>query len=465
MVTCLIRKLPFLLIIFCLWLLSSAFTVVGHRGDPLRAPEETFASFNSAFKSGADYVELDLHVSQDNVLVISHDRNLERVTGHNAIVSQTPWAQIKTFTQSNGEPMHSLDDLFAYYQNRPNTKFLIETKKTKKGNPQNMEALIKASVTKYQMENRVMFHSFSLKSLQNLKEELPNAPRIFIAGSLKRLNFEVFQTTTGVNISSNLVNANLIKQLHDLHQRVYVWDEMSENAKQWTWLVNLPIDGVVTNYPQTGNEYREQKATADIKAVDFPGVLVSLDAEESYENPYNLDLVRQPVKPLHPFEVSNLVIKHGEPFYQIGTNRFISAAGFNHTNDLQTALPYLGLTVTPIDNRREYTQLYDRPLAPQPINQHLQVGQNYQVQAVQINGLATWFEVAGHWLSAKQVLVNFQPQASAWSHYLAIPTKHRQALPNLQTLFHPWQATTQTTSAFEQAAIITQPQTWQTQLW
>lgn len=464
MVTFLIRKLPFLLLITCLWLLTSAFTVVGHRGDPLREPEETFASFNSAFKSGADYVELDLHVSQDNVLVISHDRNLERVTGHNAIVSQTPWAQIKTFTQANGEPMHSLDELFAYYQNRPNTKFLIETKKTKKGNPQNMEELIKASVTKYQMENRVMFHSFSLASLQNLKVLLPQAPRIFIAGSLKRLNFEVFQTTTGVNISSNLVNETLIKQLHDLNQQVYVWDEMSENAKQWNWLVNLPIDGVVTNYPQTGNEYREQKAAADIKAVDFSGALVSLDAEDSYENPYNLELVRRQIQPLHPFTVSNLVIKHGEPFYQIGANRFITAAGFNRVSDLMTALPYLGLTVRPISNNREHTQLYDRPLAPRPINQNLNASQNYQIQAVQINGLATWFQVAGHWLNAKQVLVDFHEQTSPWQQYLAISQKRRVAMPNLQTWFHPWLKTSVTTSQAE-ASNLPQPMLWQTNLW
>src|SRR5699024_12054553 len=114
---------------------ASGFTVIGHRGDPINAPEETFESFDKAFAEGADYVELDIHVSKDNVLVVSHDRDLERVTGTSAIVSQHNFSELAQLTQKNGEPIHSLNQVFEHYKNNPKAKFLIETKKTKKDNP------------------------------------------------------------------------------------------------------------------------------------------------------------------------------------------------------------------------------------------------------------------------------------------------------------------------------------------
>lgn len=47
--------------------------VIGHRGSPREAPENTLASFRAAVAAGADAVELDLHLSRDGVPVVHHD--------------------------------------------------------------------------------------------------------------------------------------------------------------------------------------------------------------------------------------------------------------------------------------------------------------------------------------------------------------------------------------------------------
>ncbi|MFC6314013.1 glycerophosphodiester phosphodiesterase [Lapidilactobacillus achengensis] len=427
-----------MIFLLTLWVVLSAFVVVGHRGDPLNAPEETLASFDSAFKNGADYVELDLHVSQDNVLVVSHDRNLARITGHDAIVSQTPWAQIKTFKQANSEPMHSLDEIFAYYQKRPETKFLIETKKTKKGNPKNMEDLLVASIQRYGMGNRVMFHSFSLISLQNLKKSLPQVPRIFIAGTLKKINFEVLQTSTGINISSELVDAKLIRQLHGLGQKVYVWAQMTEHSSQWNWLVNLPIDGVVTNYPRTGNLYRNQKLDAKIKKADFTGALVTAKPRTSYENPYNLNLIKANATPLTSYHAQNYVISQGIPYYQIGSNRFIEAAGFNSATALPLTQLYLQQSFY-LPATSHQRQLADNPFAPRPTGRYLQVDQRYQITAVQLNNTTLWFQVAGGWIRAQLGLTLFTPGSQAAALYQRLPAKDKLAIPYWPARFS-WQA-------------------------
>jgi glycerophosphoryl diester phosphodiesterase len=54
--------------------------VVAHRGASAYAPENTLPSYELAIKQGADYVEQDLQISRDGVLVCCHDLSLDRVT-------------------------------------------------------------------------------------------------------------------------------------------------------------------------------------------------------------------------------------------------------------------------------------------------------------------------------------------------------------------------------------------------
>src|SRR5690606_19884477 len=51
-----------------------------HRGASADAPEHTLAAYELALKHGADYVEPDLQMTRDGVLVCLHDTTLERTT-------------------------------------------------------------------------------------------------------------------------------------------------------------------------------------------------------------------------------------------------------------------------------------------------------------------------------------------------------------------------------------------------
>jgi glycerophosphoryl diester phosphodiesterase len=55
-------------------------TVVAHRGASAYAPEHTAAAYRLAIEMGADFVEQDLAVTRDNVLICLHDASLERTT-------------------------------------------------------------------------------------------------------------------------------------------------------------------------------------------------------------------------------------------------------------------------------------------------------------------------------------------------------------------------------------------------
>jgi len=59
---------------------ATAKKLVAHRGASAYAPEHTLASYRLALQQKADYVEQDLAVTRDGVLVCLHDESLERTT-------------------------------------------------------------------------------------------------------------------------------------------------------------------------------------------------------------------------------------------------------------------------------------------------------------------------------------------------------------------------------------------------
>src|SRR5688572_20318431 len=59
---------------------ETAKKLVAHRGASAYAPEHTLASYRLALRQKADYVEQDLAVTKDLVLICLHDESLERTT-------------------------------------------------------------------------------------------------------------------------------------------------------------------------------------------------------------------------------------------------------------------------------------------------------------------------------------------------------------------------------------------------
>ena len=64
--------------------------VVGHRGAMGYCPENTLASFERGLELGADWIELDVHLSRDGEVIVIHDEALDRTTnGHGYIKDRT----------------------------------------------------------------------------------------------------------------------------------------------------------------------------------------------------------------------------------------------------------------------------------------------------------------------------------------------------------------------------------------
>src|SRR5262252_9755429 len=74
---------------------SSRPLVFAHRGGSALAPENTMAAFDNGLALGADGLELDVHLSRDGVVVVHHDRLLDRTTALRGPIAERDAADLR----------------------------------------------------------------------------------------------------------------------------------------------------------------------------------------------------------------------------------------------------------------------------------------------------------------------------------------------------------------------------------
>ncbi len=79
----------------------------GHRGAAALLPENTLASFERALADGANALEMDVHITADQRVVVAHDADGQRVAGVSRAIAETSWSEIQEWVVGrlpSGEP-------------------------------------------------------------------------------------------------------------------------------------------------------------------------------------------------------------------------------------------------------------------------------------------------------------------------------------------------------------------------
>lgn len=99
--------------------------VIGHRGAPREAPENTLASFRRAVELGADMLELDVQVSADGALVVIHDEDVSRTTDGKGLIRDLTLEQLENLdagawfgAEFAGERVPTLAEVCAFARGR-----------------------------------------------------------------------------------------------------------------------------------------------------------------------------------------------------------------------------------------------------------------------------------------------------------------------------------------------------------
>lgn len=85
--------------------------VVTHRGDWRNYPENSIAAIKSAIQMGADIVELDVQRTKDGVLILMHDKTLDRTTTGSGLVKDTEFNTIQRMYLKNGAAIRTREQV------------------------------------------------------------------------------------------------------------------------------------------------------------------------------------------------------------------------------------------------------------------------------------------------------------------------------------------------------------------
>jgi glycerophosphoryl diester phosphodiesterase len=247
--------------------------VIAHRGASGYAPEHTFASYDLALELGADYLEQDLQMTSDGVLVVLHDDTLDRTTGGSCrgrVIDHTleqvrgcdagSWFNAAQPAHARpeyaGQRIPTLDEVFARYADR--ASFYIETK-----NPEDapgMEEALLALLDRYGLrepaadEWRVLIQSFSEQSLRKIHALDPSLPLIQLVRArwatprtIRARLPQIREYAVGVGPSHSDVDARLIEaaRAHCLEVHPYTVNEPARMRR----LAELGVSGMFTDVP------------------------------------------------------------------------------------------------------------------------------------------------------------------------------------------------------------------------
>jgi glycerophosphoryl diester phosphodiesterase len=244
--------------------------VHGHRGARAILPENTIPAFEYAIKAGVDVLELDLAVTKDNVVVVSHDPTINPVicTGAKAraAIRDLTVAELKKYDCGAlknpaypkqkpvpGTRIPTLDEVFAL-ANRGTFEFNIETKISAKTPelappPEEFARLVLDAIRRHKLEGRVIVQSFDFRTLHAFKKLAPAIRRSALIEKLTTDFVKVAREAQAQIISPQypLVTKEQVDGAHKAGIQVVAWTPNTE--ADWEKLVNAGVDAIISDDP------------------------------------------------------------------------------------------------------------------------------------------------------------------------------------------------------------------------
>jgi glycerophosphoryl diester phosphodiesterase len=235
---------------------------VGHRGASHDAPENTMSSFRLAWSRGVKAIELDIHLTSDSALVVSHDANTKRTTGVDRVIEESTLAELRTLDagkwkgeQWTGERLPTLSEVLATIPE--DGRCFIEVKKGAEVIP----TLAKVIHDSGKRPEQLAIISFQLDAVTEAKRELPRIEALYLA-SVKRDSTTGAWTPAidelirqakeakvdGLDLSFNApLDPETVAKIRAAGLGLVVWtiDDPAVARR----MVELGVDGITTNRP------------------------------------------------------------------------------------------------------------------------------------------------------------------------------------------------------------------------
>ncbi len=238
----------------------------GHRGSAGTHPENTLPSFQAAVDAGASYLELDVHMTRDGEIVVSHDDNLERTCGRPGLIREMDYVEVREadagfgFAPERGFPFRGrgvrIPRLAAVLASFHATRFIIEVKQEQ---PSLVERMLRV-IDSAGMVGRVLIASEHQKPLDEVRWRTPSIPTnlayheiaafltaMATANSIYRPPGDALQIPPEY-YSWKLATPETVAMAHRHGLEVHIWT-VNEEPEMRT-LLELGVDGIISDYPQ-----------------------------------------------------------------------------------------------------------------------------------------------------------------------------------------------------------------------
>ena len=279
-----LSRLPSCLLLsaVCLMTINAAprILVHGHRGARAIYPENTIPAFGYAIKIGADYLEMDVAVTKDNVLVISHDPHINPeicagphpgVAIHELTLAQLGEYDCGALKNPHfpkqqpvpGTRIPTLDDVLSLSQGNT-VQFNIETKSFPDHPeltpaPDVFARMLLDVIHKHKLESRAIVQSFDFRTLVATKRLNPNIRLSALWEGDSRPFVDIAREAQAGIISPlfKLVTPAQVKAAHAAKIEVVPWT--ADTPADWQMLIDAGVDAIITDDPAALIAYMKEK--------------------------------------------------------------------------------------------------------------------------------------------------------------------------------------------------------------
>ena len=237
-----------------------SFMTIAHRGASSYAPENTFAAFDMALSMGASHVELDVHFSSDDHIVVIHDDLVDRTTDGTGPVASHTLAQLKSLDAGSwfdsrhaGERIPTLGETLERYKGR--LYFHIEIKADVEGLSQRTADMVRG----YGVVDSVTITSFQKIRLEEIKAYAPELPTGWL---VSEANDSIVAQSKEMGLMqicprADTLTPKMVSRLHREGFAVRAWGVTSEDLMRGA--VDAGADGMTVNFPDKLLEYLKAK--------------------------------------------------------------------------------------------------------------------------------------------------------------------------------------------------------------
>lgn len=220
--------------------------IIGHRGAPRLAPENTLKGFQKAIDSGVDMIEFDVRKTKDDVFIVHHDPDID-----DQLLTEVTFAEAKQVASNQGFELSTFEVALKLMKG----KVQLDIELKEEGDEESMVDLIKS----YTHLDDVVVTSFLHKAIERIQAIAPQIKVGCILG--KRDQFLSWakkgRMNPGLNVYAlhwSLIKPRFLKKFEA--KPILVWT-VNEPEQIEQFLLNERIAGVVTDVPDVAYQMKQ----------------------------------------------------------------------------------------------------------------------------------------------------------------------------------------------------------------